>query len=221
MPVFSFKNIFRKAHKNYEELSRNFKEGDIIYGLSMDRTVGLMSLNQVHFPSHINGKENILVQNTLTNAVFGTSVTPGKYRTNLEIQKDLHDGRRGVLFKNYTVTYPPLQKSDYLSLNGYDRANKLWKRTSKAGLLYQIFQRNKQVHFCVDNTLSALEKVAKKEGIEGTCVTASEIRLLYRYRGNAKVRRLLKIYVKDREIPIDQFFNHPSWAYYSPKETYS
>ncbi len=215
-----FRSRLSHVKRPYQDLSEQFEEGDIIYGLSIDRTPGVDSLDRKKFPNSKNGKNNILTQNTLTDAVFGTSVTPGNYRPDEEIKEKLYDYKRGLNFKKFTTDYPPLNKVDYLELTGQQRANKLWKRTSKAGLVYQIFIMDKKVHFCVDNISNAIDKIARKEGIEGNCVTASEIRFLFRHRNQIQVLKNLKIYNKDKKIPIDIFFSHPFWSLYQPSQEY-
>jgi len=215
-----FKSRSRTVKRPYQDLSEKFEEGDIVYGLSMDRTPGVDALDRKTFPNRKNGKDNILTQNPLTDAVFGSSVTPGNYRSDEEIKERLYDYQRGLSFKKFTTDYPPLNKLDYLALSGQHRANKLWKRTSKAGLVYQIFILDKKVHFCVDHLSEAIDKIARKEGVEGNCVTASEIRFLFRHRYQPQVLNNLKIYNKDKEIPIDVFFSHPSWSLYRPSQTY-
>jgi hypothetical protein len=122
-------------------------------------------------------------------------------------------------FKKVTTDDPPLNKLDYLALTGQHRANKLWKRTSKAGLVYQIYTLDKKVNFCVDHLSEVIDKIARKEGIEGNCVTASEIRFLFGYGCQSQVLNNLNMYNKDKKIPIDVFFSHPSWSLYRPSQT--
>lgn len=215
-----FKPREKTARIPYQALSEKFEEGDIVYGLSIDRTPAVNALDRRKFPSRKNGKDNILTQNPLTDAVFGVTVTPGKYRSDEEIKAQLYDYQRGIGFKKFTTNYSSLKKLDYLELPEKDRANRLWKRTSKAGLVYQIFNMDKKVHFCVENLHTAIDKIAKKEGIEGNSVTASEIRFLFRHRNQPQVSKNLKIYNKDKEISIDKFFSHPFWSLYTPSQTH-
>lgn len=215
-----FKTRRQTTSAPYQAFSDKFEEGDIVYGLSIDRTPAVNALDRRKFPSRKNGKDNILTQNPLTDAVFGVTVTPGKYRSDEEIEAQLYDYQRGLGFKKFTTNYPSLKKLDYLELPEQDRANRLWKRTSKAGLVYQIFNLDKKVHFFVDNLHASIDKIAKKEGIEGNCVTASEIRFLFRHRNQPQVLKNLKIYNKDKEISIGEFFSHPFWSLYTPSQTH-
>ena len=203
-----------------KSLRDNFEPGDIIFGLSIDRTPGVDSLDPALFPRRTGKKDNILIQNPLTDAVYGPQVKPDIPRTDAEILNDLNDGQRGLGFKKFASSYPPLQKQDYLALEGDVRANRLWKRTSKAGLLYQIFERKKTVHFCVDHLETAIGKIAKKQGVEGNSVTATEIRLLYRYRHHPDIRKYLKVYSGNKEISVDAFFANPLWNDYIPHRSY-
>lgn len=52
-------------------MKKNFKLGHIIYGLSVDTSLALEALSNIGFHRRENRKDNILVQNSLTNAVFG------------------------------------------------------------------------------------------------------------------------------------------------------
>lgn len=74
------------------------------------------------------------------------------------------------------------------------------------------------MHLIVDNLLPALRDIATKSGVRGRCVTASEIRYLYRMRNLSVVRHNIKIYTKDRQIEFDEFFEDPQWHLYKPKK---
>lgn len=206
--------------EKYSSLKKNFRQGDVVYGLSIDTSSALDALSSVGFKRRENGKDNVLIQNTLTNSVFGPLPTPGVWRTNAEIFMDLNDGQRGVEFKNFSMKSSLFDGVDFKNTPPEQLANKLWGRTSKLGILYQIVNRRQTVHFIVDNVFLALRYIVTKSGREGLCVTAEEIRYIYRRRNLPLFRNNVKIYTKDREINFDEFFGHSLWLQYHPKNTY-
>jgi hypothetical protein len=212
-------NCFGSTSK-YSNLKKNFKHGDIIYGLSIDTSSALDALSSVGFKRRENGKDNVLVQNSLTNSVFGPLPTPGVWRTNPEIFIDLNDGQRGVDFKDFSMNSSLFGGIDFKNENPEQLANKLWGMTSKLGILYQIVNRMKTVHFIVDNAFLALIYIVTKSGKEGRCVTAAEIRYIYRRRHLPLFSDNIKLYTENREIHFDEFFGHPLWLQYHPKNTY-
>jgi|SRR5471030_139652 len=212
---------FFGSKSNYSQLKKNFKQGDIIYGLSIDTTPALNELSSIGMKRKDNGKDNILVQNVLTNAVFGLVPSPGEWRTNSEICCDLNDGQRGIDFKDFSMNSSLFDGVDLKNKNPEQLANKLWGRTSKLGIIYQVVNRNRTVHFIVDNTFLALKYIVTKSGREGRCVTAAEIRYIYRRKNLPLFRSNIKIYTKTREVNFDEFFGHSLWLQYHPKNTYS
>lgn len=207
---------------NYYHLKKSFREGDIIYGLSIDTTSALDALSSIGFKRRCDGKDNILVQSVLTNAVFGPIPIPGEWRENSEIFMDLNDGQRGVGFKDFSMNSSLFDGVDLENENSEQLANKLWGRTSKLGILYQILNRDKVVHFILDsiNMDSVLLKIVTKEGMAGRCITAAEIRYIYRRRHLPLFRKNIKLYTEKREIHFDEFFGHSLWSHYHPKNTY-
>lgn len=45
--------------------------------------------------------------------------------------------------------------------------DKLWAKTSKAGLEFQLLVRNKMVHFCADGLVDTLKNIANKGMLMG------------------------------------------------------
>lgn len=88
------------------------------------------------------------------------------------------------------------------------------------GVLYQVVNRRKLVHLIVDNAFLALRYIFTKSGKEGRCVTAAEIRYIYRRRHFPLFRNNIKIHTENREIHFDEFFGHSLWLQYHPKNTY-
>lgn len=212
-------DCFRSATK-YSKLKKCFKHGDIIYGLSIDTSSALDALSSVGFKRRENGKDNVLVQNSLTNSVFGPLPTPGVWRTNSDIYIDLNDGQRGVGFKYFSMNSSLFDGIDFKNESPEKLANKLWGRTSKLGILYQVVNRRKTVHFIVDNAFLALRYIVTKSGKEGRSVTAAEIRYIYRRRHLPLFRNNIRFYTENREIHFDEFFSHSLWLLYQPTSTY-
>lgn len=163
------------------------------------------------------GKNNILVQNVLTNAVFGAVPVVGRWRMGTEICHDLNDGQRGMEFKQLSVKTDIFRGLSTIPISSQSLANKVWGRTSKLGIYFQIFNRGCTVHFIVDNLLPALHDIATKSGVRGRCVTAAEIIYNYRMRSLSVVRQNIRLYTKDREVEFDEFFDAPQWHLYKPK----
>ncbi|QKJ02299.1 hypothetical protein [Yersinia mollaretii] len=204
----------------YSQLKKNFKLGHIIYGLSVDTSSALEALSNIGFHRRENRKDNILVQNSLTNAVFGLVPSPGVWRSDDEIQRDLNDGQRGLDFKANAFNAGIFSRIEWKDKNPEEFTNKLWGRTSKQGISFQIFERDLPVHLIVDTSFSALLHIVRKDGIEGRCVTASEIRYIYRRKHLFRVRKNIKIYTADREVRFEEFFEHEYWSQYNQKSSW-
>lgn len=136
--VVKAKNITFQG--NALDVALHFREGDIVYGLSSPREKLVNSIKLVNDFS----KKDIITQNTLTNAVWDPR-TPRKYKQDPLIKRALNEHERGIKFKqhlkshnNYNVTMA--------DLSVYNR-DKLWAKTSKAGLEFQTLTRNKTVIF--------------------------------------------------------------------------
>ena len=205
------------GRENYTKLKNNFKLGDIIYEISIDTATALNELIAKGFECKTGGKDNILVQNVLTNAVFGAAPVVGRWRTGTEVCHDLNDGQRGIEFKQLSVKADIFRGLSTIPISSQSLANKVWGRTSKLGIYFQIFNRGRTVHFIVDNLLPALHDIATKSGVRGRCVTAAEIRYLYRMRNLSVVRHNIRLYTKHRKVGFDEFFEAPQWYLYKPK----
>lgn len=90
---------------------------------------------------------------------------------------------------------------------------KRWKRTSKAGLDYQLCERKKDVYLAFDGLdIANLIKVTDQDQAQkpeySDSITSGEVRWLYRHRDNADVRAHLKIYSLEgnRFIDLREFF---------------
>ena len=71
------------------------------------------------------GKNNILVQNVLTNAVFGAVPVVGRLRSDAEICLDLNDGQRGMDFKKLSVDRDVFIELSSLSIGPESLTNKV------------------------------------------------------------------------------------------------
>lgn len=165
-------------------------------------------------------KRNVLKQNDLTDAAFGPTVTAGIYRTNEQIKSELVDVDRGIGYKEFAMTNRYFQKDEKGTGNFFEINVPMWRRSSKAGLEYQIFGRNKKVLFAIDNLMETLDDIVAKTAGAGTSVTASEIRYVYRRKDTPEVKNNVKFFVADREVPQAEFFALPAWKNYQPKKTF-
>lgn len=111
--------------EKYTQLKNNFKPGGIVYGLSIDTAPALNELIAKGFRCKIGGKDNILVQNVLTNAVFGAVPVVGRLRSDAEICLDLNDGQRGMDFKKLSVDRDVFRGLSSLSIGPESLTNKV------------------------------------------------------------------------------------------------
>ncbi|OKB66609.1 hypothetical protein BHU62_12130 [Serratia marcescens] len=167
-------------------------------------------------------KANILIQNDITNAVWDPEI-PTQYSDDKQLAKVLNDPARASEFrqfiashKNYNVKEQSLiaqQRGEQLD------AKDMWKKTSKAGLEYQLLNRKKPLHFVVDIIGDDIGIIVSKEG-HGTSITSSELRWLYRHRDLPEVRSNLIFYRDGVQIPHDEIFTNEGWSNYHPKNQY-
>ncbi len=206
--VVKAKNITFQG--NSLDVALHFREGDIVYGLSSPREKLVNSIKLVNDFS----KKDIITQNTLTNAVWDPR-TPRKYKQDPLIRRALNEHERGIKFKqhlknhnNYNVTMA--------DLSVYNR-DKLWAKTSKAGLEFQTLTRNKTVIFCADELVNSLKLIANKSDGYGQSITASELRWIYRNKDNDQIMKNIKFYLRGKEIPAEKILGAPEWKDYNPK----
>lgn len=218
---------------DYDGLVTAFREGDIVFGLDRPRANALVRLREIYgkfdrieLPStyflccfkrrHYFDSIKIYIQNDITNAVWDIS-DPLKYsnddmiRQSRPIAVERVIGFRELLSRHdkYNVAS---QEQGGLSLDDYYK--RTWKRTSKAGLEYQLIHKDGVVHFIIDDL--NFEDIARKErhGSKGN-ITSSEMRWLYRNRANLNVSRNLRFWGKDGEYTQTDIFTQ--LASYHPK----
>ncbi|EOA6875047.1 type III secretion system effector EspK [Escherichia coli] len=206
--VIKEKNITFQG--NALDAALHFRPGDIVYGLSSPREKLVNSIKLVNDFS----KKDIVIQNTLTNAVWDAR-TPRKYKQDSLIKRALNEHERGTKFKqclknhnNYNVIMA--------DLSIYNR-DKLWAKTSKAGLEFQTLIRNRTVMFCADGLVISLKLIANKSEGYGQSITASELRWIYRNKDNSQIMKNIKFYLHGKEIPAERILDTPEWKDYRPK----
>ncbi|MCT8347277.1 toxin [Photorhabdus temperata] len=179
-------------------------------------------------------KRNILIQNDITNAVWD-NLNPKVYSNDENIKKETHDHERVIEFKKF------LSKHDKYNVAGDNLANELaselkekpygnkridelgkllWKKTSKAGLEYQLLQRKAPVHFLIDIIGDDIKTVILKSG-HGASITSSELRWLYRHKDVAEVQQNLKFWKEGKPVAHSEVFSKTKWDKYQPKHRYS
>ncbi|WCH23630.1 hypothetical protein [Aeromonas salmonicida] len=195
--------------------AKNFNKGDILYGLATPRAfVG----NMIYFRNGFlpeRGRNDIVVQNTLTNAVWSRDV-PDEFKSDEEIKSVLKDGQRGLDFKSLMkkhVKYNVTTRAPSLS----DASDQSWMRTSKAGLEFQTTIQKKSVLFCVDGLMKEIPDIAGKKGSYGDAITAHELRWLYRHRDDENVQKNVKFYLNGNPVSHEYVFNAVGWDTYHPK----
>jgi insecticidal toxin complex protein TccC len=228
-------NVNGVGASDYTDLVSSFEMGDILFGLREPRDHALQALDKVGFKEFSSSwpwkedgrrfvwvkKRNVLKQNDLTDAAFGPTVTAGVYNTDEQIKVELTDFARGIAYKEFAMTNRYFQKDEKGTGNFFQINVPMWRRSSKAGLEFQIFERNKKVLFAIDGLMGTLDDIVSKTPGAGTSVTASEIRYVYRRKETPEVKDNVKFFVANREVPQDEFFNLPAWKNYHPQKTYN
>jgi len=226
-------------------LGEIFQHGDILYGLDQPRAKYLSALEPEGFKRKevvktknkslirrlFNIKDqkekiNILIQNDITNAVWDPAL-PTEYSNDKKIIKQLNDPQRAIQFRqfllghnNYNIKSQPEAaklKSEPWSAPKIGPA--LWKKTSKAGLEFQLLNRKKPVHFMADVIGDDISTVVSKQG-HGTSITSSELRWLYRHKDLPEVKNNLVFYRNGIRISQEEIFEDNAWAGYEPKNKY-
>ena len=227
-------------------LTEIFQWGDILYGLDQPRERSLSALSSAGFKRKeaikpqaksilksirqsfrkVKEKNNIIIQNDITNAVWSPQ-NPKEYSDDKTIRKQLNAPERAIQFRNFIASHEKYnvivqdeatklmaEPSKYIQF-----AVPLWKRTSKAGLEFQLLVRKKTLHFMADLVGDDIGLVISKEG-NGASITSSELRWLYRHRDLPEVRSNLIFYRESKKISHEEVFGKNEWANYHPKNQY-
>lgn len=194
------------------EAALHFRLGDIVYGLSEPRGKVVNTIKLVNDFS----KKDILIQNTLTSAVWDYK-SPRKYKKDALIKRALSESDRGINFKQYLKNHSQYNVT-MADLSVCNR-DKLWAKTSKAGLEFQLLVRNKMVHFCADGLVDTLKNIANKGDAYGQSITASELRWIYRNQDNEQIMKNIKFYLRGKEVPAEKILGMPEWKDYHPKRS--
>jgi len=235
----------RAPGEPFHDLVTAFRPGDVLYGLNAPREEALEVLKLYGFQRQVlvptkksirqklfgvalpesSLRQNIIIQNDITNAVWNMK-NPDFYATNMEIGRILADPERGIAFRSFLEKHPRYNvASDQLVKNsggvlGLQVFKRLWKRTSKAGLEFQISARQRTVHFLADIIGDDIETVVSKKG-HGASITSTELRWLYRHRETDFVRANVRFWRNGKEISHADIFDLPGWKSYAPKRTYA
>lgn len=171
-------------------------------------------------------KSNIIIQNDITNAVWDVG-KPAEYSDDITIKKLLNDPQRAIQFREFIELHPKynvIKQDEVTELlekpwDAMKLGVPLWKRTSKAGLEFQLLVRKEKLHFITDIIGDDIDVVVSKEG-HGKSITSSELRWLYRHRDLPEVKGNLIFYKNGKVISHDEVFGNSGWANYKPKKTY-
>ena len=151
---------------------------------------------------------------------------PSVYSSDAEIRTRLTHPGRAIGFKGFLERHPrynvvAAQEVTDLAgrrLKGTDW-KALWKKTSKAGLEYQVQEYGGTVHFVVSELLKNLHVVVAKKGY-GQSITSSEIRWLYRHKDTEAVRNRVRFWNHSGEVSHEEVFGAAAWRDYAPKHRY-
>jgi RHS repeat-associated protein len=224
------------------EFTKKFQNGGILYGLDKPRENALKALEEAGFtrttpaPHSISSDadwHHILIQNDITNVVWRPA-KPTQYSTDEQIRssykdpnvskKDIRvsDPERVIQFKEFLSTHPkynvkndPMLKGEFTLQMGVS----LWKKTSKAGLEFQLVKRNAPVHFLLDTIGDNIANVVSKAGY-GASITSSELRWLYRHRETEAVKNNVIFWNAGEIVKQDTIFSNEAWRGYQQKTSY-
>ncbi|ANY87539.1 MULTISPECIES: RHS repeat-associated core domain-containing protein [Pseudomonas] len=222
-------------------LAKLFESGDIVYGLDAPRKKAVAALEGVGVkrkeakasPTGMlrlfkkkKERSHIVIQNDITDAVWDPG-NPTQYAQDKDIKNHLHDFKRGISFREFLKSHAAynvkeLEGARQLKENPslvMKLGPELWKKTSKAGLAFQLLDQKKTVHFVVDIIEDTLAGVASKTKGPGTSITSSELRWLYRHRALPEVQANLIFYREGKKISQDEIFGKPEWENYKPKNS--
>ncbi|MCC8379970.1 hypothetical protein [Xenorhabdus sp. PB30.3] len=235
-------------------LTKEFEPGHILYGLNTPRDEAVKDLEKKKLyrkgPAPDSSKtllskfrkllekkgkkiikRNILIQNDITNAVWDPLVNPTEYADDDSIKEDLHDYDRAIDFREFLSSHSKYNvkdiiiKSGITSIPSMSEGVPFWKKTSKAGLEYQLMQRKLPVHFTFSDISGASDKdnitqAADKNGKYGQGVTSSELRWLYRHKNTDEVKQNVKFWLDGKSVPHSEVFSEEKWSNYQPKNRY-
>lgn len=221
------------------ELIRQFDFGeDVIYGTDTPRGEVRDAIKKCVEHCFKEKKEYSSfgsIQNDLTNSVWGPMSPTEKIYTEDQYKRIKHLYGRDMAerIRHYEEsldqTYPQKIWTNFSSNDLMAEATARWKKTSKAGLKYQLLERKKNVYFMLrqanpeqtmEDAISKQIKYSMKGEAYGNQVTSSELRWLYRHREAPEVKEHLKIYYGSQEINQEIFFNNQEWGVYQPKKPY-
>ncbi|UBM27366.1 RHS repeat protein [Pseudomonas sp. p1(2021b)] len=206
-------------------LTELFEDGHVLYGLRAPILSAVSELMSSGFRS-VGGeggqKTNIFYQGQMTDGVWDGALRPTKYSSDADIERGFNDAGRVLGFKRFLKGHPRYNvrnQSDAKRLKctySKDVHVGLWKRTSKAGLEFQLLVRKAPVHFLMDGL--EINEIVSKQGGGGQSVTASELRWLYRRRELLDVKGNVFFYRGGKKISHAEVFGDPQWQRYIPKE---
>lgn len=225
----------REKTRPYAGLANAFARGDVIYGLAKPRGKALKALKAAGHKRHVTGaagriqrllfgqpKTHVTIQNDLTNSVWRLE-DPSAYASDFKIRKRITDPGRGIRFKRFLAGHPRYNvASTSQSKRGlltFPEMKNLWRKTSKAGLEFQVTSNYGAVHFVVEKIIDSIDVVISKRGW-GKSITSSELRWLYRHKDTEAVRNRVRFWNQDGELPHEQVFDAVKWQAYAPTNRY-
>ncbi|CNI67922.1 type III secretion protein GogB [Yersinia mollaretii] len=226
-PCFLVKrNVFRESKTQLNGIATSagiaFKLGDVLYGL-FDRKKEIIS--QISHFNNLSSKD-IVAQPKITDTVWEHRdyLSFDKYRDETIIKEMLNDAERGIKFKTFLSKHEKYNIIERHEKKPY-RPNKsvediCLSRTSKAGLEFQIMERNGRVFFCADDLVESISEIAQKEPDYGTSITASELRWLYRHKDHPKIKSNVQFCLDGEFISQEKVFSLPGWENYHPKSNF-
>ncbi|CNH31163.1 type III secretion protein GogB [Yersinia kristensenii] len=196
-----------------------FKLGDIIYGIAQYR--GEIVRQVVNFNDFSN--KDIFSQIEITDTVWEhrSHLSRDKYQDDAIIKEKLNDAERAIQFKKFLEKHNKYNIIERPGIKSYrphrSEEDICLSRTSKAGLEFQIMERQGRVFFCADGLVNRIPEIAQKKPNYGTCITASELRWLYRHQDHPNVKNNVQFCLDGAFISQEEVFSLAGWENYHPK----
>jgi insecticidal toxin complex protein TccC len=181
----------------------------------------------------VNRLPTVYTNNAMLNpgAAISGEIRGDSFRAIQAMQKNNNDRARAIEFKEFLLSHPRYNVKDQdqaRQLDGLKNVKmndevkfplllKMWKRTSKAGIEFQLSRSAEgRVHFILDQVVDDIPVVLSKQG-HGASVTSTELRWLYRHRNTDAVKNSVVFWKNKQQIHIDNVFTDPAWKDYNPR----
>ena len=242
------------SQADWSNLVSGFNPGDLIYGLNQPRREAFDAVNNANknqgkaiiidqLNEQFLGSNNVGPQNREVGKVVLEQEPQGGQMTNdfektagyrqTQSPQMTDEARDYKTWLDKHPRYSPVNREVRgKPLSSAFRQSDRIKKSSKAGLEYTTKEKQKNVHFVLDNinqedvvhkrernhnTNDIIEKIHPKTGDSQQSVTASELRKLYRGRNEQEIMQNVNFYQGGKVVDSPWMSNPELWSQYKPK----